>query len=119
MARCDITALIYRTHFKQHKVELTRKLFDLFNEKVFNYSIPKNTVLEWNDKMRQTAGFCRCKKVTRRTGNIERYVQIDLASKVLDTADRLRDTLIHEMCHAATWVVDKVSDGHGSLWRAW
>lgn len=31
--------------------------------------------------------------------------------------DRLRDTLIHEMCHAATWLINSVRDGHGSFWK--
>lgn len=31
--------------------------------------------------------------------------------------DRLRDTLIHEMCHAATWLINGVQDGHGNFWR--
>lgn len=31
--------------------------------------------------------------------------------------DRLRDTLIHEVCHAATWLISGVRDGHGRFWR--
>lgn len=31
--------------------------------------------------------------------------------------DRLRDTLVHEMCHAATWLINNVRDGHGPFWR--
>ena len=34
----------------------------------------------------------------------ERISKIELSSKVIDSADRLRDTLIHEMCHAAAWI---------------
>ena len=30
---------------------------------------------------------------------IERYSVIELSSKVLDSPDRLRDTMVHEMCH--------------------
>ena len=34
--------------------------------------------------------------------------------------DRLRDTLIHEMCHAAVWVqTGDRSAGHGPLWKKW
>jgi SprT-like family. len=39
--------------------------------------------------------------------------------KVCDTADRLRDTLVHEMCHAAVWILNGVKNGHGHLWNAW
>ena len=38
---------------------------------------------------------------------------------LLDSADRLRDTLIHEMCHAAAWIKSGVRDGHGAVWKAW
>lgn len=31
--------------------------------------------------------------------------------------DRLRDTLVHEMCHAATWLINGVRDGHGNFWK--
>ena len=36
------------------------------------------------------------------------------------SSDRIRDTLVHEMCHAATWIVDGIKGGgHGNQWRAW
>lgn len=31
--------------------------------------------------------------------------------------DRLRDTLIHELCHAATWLIHGARDGHGRFWN--
>ncbi|GJQ86446.1 hypothetical protein Trydic_g10353 [Trypoxylus dichotomus] len=117
--KCDASARIFRSTFKTSKEELARKLFNLYNDKVFNNSIPNDTLLEWSDRMRGTAGFCYCKKITRRTGTVERKARIVLATKILDSADRLRDTLIHEMCHAATWIVNEISDGHGSFWKAW
>ena len=34
--------------------------------------------------------------------------------------ERLKNTLIHEMCHAAVWIVDGIKDGgHRRHWRAW
>lgn len=119
MEKCDASARIYRNMYKTCKGELATKLFNLYNEKIFNNSIPNDTLLEWNERMRGTAGFCYCRKITRRTGIVERTVRITLATKILDSADRLRDTLVHEMCHAATWVVNEVSDGHGQFWKAW
>jgi hypothetical protein len=99
---------------------LARKIFKLYNEKVFNNSVPKETPLEWSARLKSTAGCCYYgRRITRRTGATERTARIVLSTKVLDSADRLRDTLIHEMCHAATWFVNHVGDGHGSFWRAW
>lgn len=98
---------------------MARKLFTLYNETVFDSKIPSETDIEWNERMRGSAGFCYCKKITRRGGSVERSVRIALASKILDSADRLRDTLIHEMCHAAAWIINEVSDGHGHYWKLW
>ena len=33
--------------------------------------------------------------------------------------ERVRDTLIHELCHAIVWLEYQKSDGHGRLWKAW
>ncbi|CAL1269268.1 unnamed protein product [Larinioides sclopetarius] len=41
------------------------------------------------------------------------------ASESAAADDRLRDTLLHEMCHAAVWVVNKQKDNHGPLWQTW
>ncbi|ETN74047.1 hypothetical protein NECAME_13230 [Necator americanus] len=45
---------------------------------------------------------------------------IELSPKVCSTPDRVRDTLVHEMCHAAVWVVDgRIKEGHGAVWKKW
>ena len=38
----------------------------------------------------------------------------------LAATERIRDTIIHEMCHAANWIIDGTKRaGHGKLWKAW
>ena len=37
----------------------------------------------------------------------------------MDSPDRLRDTLVHEMCHAASWIISGYKDGHGPIWKNW
>eukprot|EP00804_Cyclotella_cryptica_P009637 CCRYP_006303-RA/>CCRYP_006303-RA protein AED:0.49 eAED:0.29 QI:0/0/0/1/0/0/2/0/162 len=37
-----------------------------------------------------------------------RVATIELATKVIDNEERLRLMLLHEMCHAASWLVDGV-----------
>ncbi|XP_030752464.1 uncharacterized protein LOC115879674 [Sitophilus oryzae] len=117
--KCDISARIYRTSFKANKHRLVEKLFALYNEKVFNNLLPKDTIIEWNAKLRNTAGLCYCVRTTHRNGQIERQAKISLSVKVLDSPERVRDTLIHEMCHAATWILNQVSNGHGVFWKNW
>jgi hypothetical protein len=45
---------------------------------------------------------------------------LKLSSKFLTTYERLKKTLSHEMCHAATHLIDgEVSDVHGPIWYKW
>ena len=46
-------------------------------------------------------------------------LKVILYLKVLDSPDRLRDTLVHEMCHAAAWLISGYKDGHGPIWKNW
>uniref|UniRef100_A0A8C1RDN0 Germ cell nuclear acidic peptidase n=1 Tax=Cyprinus carpio TaxID=7962 RepID=A0A8C1RDN0_CYPCA len=104
----------YCRGFKQNKEELTNKLYQLYNTSVFDSKLPADMSVTWNKKMRKTAGYCISGQ-ERGTG--KRYARIELSVKVCDSADRLRDTLVHEMCHAATWLINNVRDGHGPFWR--
>ncbi|XP_077465736.1 germ cell nuclear acidic protein [Stigmatopora argus] len=107
-------AASYCYNFKKKKEELTSKLYSLYNTSVFDLKLPTNMSVTWNKKMRKTAGYC----VTgQERGGGNRYARIELSEKVCDSADRLRDTLIHEMCHAATWLINGVRDGHGRYWK--
>ncbi|XP_053487612.1 germ cell nuclear acidic protein [Ictalurus furcatus] len=105
---------VYCRKFKQNKEELTGKLYRLYNSTVFESKLPADMPIKWNTKMRKTAGYCITgqEKVTG-----IRYARIELSVKVCDSADRLRDTLVHEMCHAATWLINNVRDGHGPFWK--
>ncbi|TDH07749.1 hypothetical protein EPR50_G00109390 [Perca flavescens] len=104
----------YSCKFKQNKEELTSRLYQLYNTSVFDSKLPINMSVTWNKKMRKTAGYC----ITgQERGGGSRYARIELSEKVCDCADRLRDTLIHEMCHAATWLINGVRDGHGNFWK--
>ncbi|XP_040261855.1 acidic repeat-containing protein [Bufo bufo] len=105
---------IYVKSFKQRKHELTTRLYNLYNKTVFEQKLPENLEITWNKKMRKTAGYC----VTgQKKQTLDRYARIELSEKVCDSADRLRDTLIHEICHAATWLINGVRDGHGQYWK--
>ncbi|KMQ93974.1 acidic repeat-containing protein [Lasius niger] len=106
----------YRLDYKNNKEELCKELYKLYNEKVFDNQLPQDVPIEWNIRMRGTAGFCYNKKSVRTLSGVVRSSRIVLATKILDTPDRLRDTLIHEMCHAAAWLINNVSDGHGPFW---
>lgn len=102
---------MYRQNYRQNKDELVTKLTEIYNEAIFDNALV--VPISWNKKLTLTAGRCR---LTKKNG--ERLARIELSEKVLTSADRLRCTLIHELCHAATWIFDG-EDGHGRTWKSW
>ncbi|XP_002738048.1 uncharacterized protein LOC100370422 [Saccoglossus kowalevskii] len=109
---------IYIREFRKNRDELTQRLFSLYNRTVFKDKLPSDMKITWNPKMRKTAGFCYYGRI-RNVNGIEKTSRVELADKVCDSAERLRDTLIHELCHAAAWLVNGVHDGHGRYWKYW
>ncbi|CAM9514624.1 unnamed protein product [Lampetra fluviatilis] len=105
----------YVRNFKKCKAQLTASLYKFYNETVFKNKLPNNMELLWNNKMRKTAGYCVMGKGPGPA--CQPYARIELSVKVCDNAERLRDTLVHEMCHAATWLINGQRDGHGRLWQ--
>ncbi|CAB3406050.1 unnamed protein product [Caenorhabditis bovis] len=97
---------------KKNRENLTKKLFDIFKERCFS-EIPDSLLkIEWNSRLRKSAGQCRNHSLGSST--------IEMSTVVCTTAERVRDTLVHELCHAAVWIVDKLyKEGHGPGWKKW
>ncbi|XP_065207217.1 germ cell nuclear acidic protein-like [Planococcus citri] len=112
----------FRKSFKKMKEQLVKKLFVLFNKEVFDNQLPEDLKIEWNARMRSSSGLCYNKRIKTIIGpNKEclRVSRIALSTKIIESPERLRDTLIHELCHAATWIIDNKADGHGPCWKSW
>ncbi|KAA0190888.1 hypothetical protein HAZT_HAZT002562 [Hyalella azteca] len=73
--------------------------------------------ITWNVKMTKTAGICY-NEVDRSKAS-GRNARVELSTKVVDCPARLRDTLVHELCHAAAWLVSGYKSGHGPVWQDW
>ncbi|XP_050632300.1 germ cell nuclear acidic protein isoform X4 [Macaca thibetana thibetana] len=102
-------------NLKRNRDELVRRIYDLFNRSVCDKKLPEKLRIGWNNKMLKTAGSCS-------TGEMwhpkrQRFAEIQIGLKVCDSADRIRDTLIHEICHAASWLIDGIRDSHGDTWK--
>ena len=89
-------AVKYLKNFKKQKVELGELLFKMYNTTVFEGCLPADMKLIWSKTLTKTAGRCRC-KIKKKGTETERFCEIELSAKVLTSADRLRDTLIHEL----------------------
>ncbi|UJR29909.1 hypothetical protein I4U23_017457 [Adineta vaga] len=98
---------------KTKRQELAEKLFSIFDHDVFSSKLSDKVTTIWSARLTATAGHC----TTRRTSQT---ATITLSQKVCDSPERCRDTLLHEMCHAAVSLIDGVMNGgHGRLWRKW
>ena len=69
----------------------------------------------WSKRLNKTAGLTKC----MRKGQ-ERRAVVELATKVVDTTNKLRCTLAHEMAHALAWLVDNsCKPPHGEVFKKW
>jgi predicted SprT family Zn-dependent metalloprotease len=101
----------YAFRNKKHRDALTASLYSEYNRVVFDSRLPADLPLKWDARLRTTAG-------TTTFGREE--TRIALSIKVLDTPFRLAQTLLHEMCHAAQWLLDGVKrPPHGAAFMAW
>lgn len=109
--------------FLQEK--LVHEIYKFYNSQVFKNKLPENLSIKWSNRLNKTAGYCYLgSRMTGRdpvTGlaKFERTARIELASKVIDDRFKLRDTLLHELCHAASYLIDGVKDGHGNFFKKW
>ncbi|GAA6020170.1 hypothetical protein JCM11491_005553 [Sporobolomyces phaffii] len=87
--------------------------------------LPPGLEVVWNARLRNTAGRAKWKKVkvSGDTGgglSIRHDCTIELATKVTDTEAKLRNTLAHELCHIAAWVLsNEVKPPHGGAFKLW
>ncbi|CAH8554841.1 unnamed protein product [Schistosoma haematobium] len=116
-------ALKFVQKFKPNRSELAEKLYQIYNEKIFSNQLPPKLEIIWSRRLLKTAGLCkymmRTSTHSNGTSNQVRIAQILLSEKVCTTAERVRDTLLHEICHAAVWLINGLNDGHGRHWKSW
>lgn len=76
-----------------------------------------SVTLEWSKRLYKTAGVTYLR---RRRACGSRVAQIELSVKVVDEPLRLYNTLAHELCHAAAWILDDVArPPHGAEFKRW
>lgn len=98
------------------EVGRVRDLFLRLNEERFQNALPPDVHLRLSNRMRSRLGHMRGHVSTGRRIVVEIALSADL---LLDgNQDVLNDTLLHEMAHAADWLVHG-GRGHGTTWKAW
>ncbi|KAG7368249.1 SprT-like family protein [Nitzschia inconspicua] len=108
--------------FQRYRDQLTKTTFNEFNRTVFGGALSAVEV-NWSKKLKTTAGLTRlrrCKANAKPGVPLKRLACIELSTKVVDSEERLRSTLLHELVHAAVWIVDGVEKPpHGPNFRKW
>lgn len=115
-------------------IQITAKNRDKYAEEAYNefdrkiFKFKSKIPIYWSNTLITTAGNCSSLSVdenyrNRRRQSVEdenivinkyngRYCIVRLSIKIIDTYLRLRDTLIHELCHAAAWLNYGYRNGH-------
>lgn len=103
--------------YRANRDKLAADLYAKYNATIFDNKLPADMNLTWGARLNTTAGrtFFSTDKITQ-----ERKARIELSVKVLDSYEKLRLTLCHEMCHAAAWVIDGSNKpAHGPVFKKW
>lgn len=106
--------------FQRKRIFLTNQFFAEYNKLAFQNTLDPVSVT-WSKRLLKTAGLTRLKSVRKTpSGDVERFSSIELSTKVITDEDRLKATLLHEMCHAAQWLVDGIAKpAHGKCFKYW
>jgi predicted SprT family Zn-dependent metalloprotease len=112
---------VSKAAFRRSRETMGIETFEIFDNAAFGGKLATALVtLTWSNKLRTTAGLTRLLKTTRPGSPPVFSASIELSSKVIDDPHRLRSTLLHEMCHAAAWMIDGVSNPpHGKCFQKW
>ncbi|XP_077559942.1 uncharacterized protein LOC144174867 [Haemaphysalis longicornis] len=112
LEECHHRALRFRRQFRNSREDLTEALFEIFNRELFSNQLPRSEI-SWYGRLTSTAGRCFHLEQKR--------FRVELSPKLLDCAEKTRDTLLHELCHAAVWCIHGVIDGGHSHsgWKFW
>lgn len=93
-----------------------RRLYGRLNRERFQGALPDALPIRLSTRMRTRLGHMRGHVAEGRRYVVEIALSVDL---MLEGNGRCRiDTLLHEMAHAADWLVDG-GRGHGSSWKTW
>jgi predicted SprT family Zn-dependent metalloprotease len=100
--------------FSRNRTQMALEMYEKYNGSIFKSQLPRNIPIVWNKNLHTTAG--RAFKDPARG--------IELSVKVIDTPLRLRDTLLHEMCHVAVFTLPTVfanrnAKPHGTEFWHW
>ena len=92
------------------KNKVTNNMFILYNHIIFKDLLKCSIV--FNKRLKTTAG--RCSNINKN------YCHIELSPFVCNSKQKIRNILLHELCHVAVMLIDKdLQHGHGNKFKFW
>ena len=92
------------------KCRISNNMFLYYNKTIFKNLL--NCSIVFNKRLKSTAG--RCYFIDKKKCKIE------LSTEICNSKRKIRNILLHEMCHAAVMLIDKdLSHGHGKKFKYW
>lgn len=73
--------------------------FKLFNERVFKGRLPDDLEIVWTESLTRTAGRALLPSMQAELSGSK--CRVELFCKVLTDEEKLKATLLHELCHVA------------------
>ncbi|KAI5842530.1 SprT-like family-domain-containing protein [Morchella snyderi] len=125
--------------FNARKKQLAEDFFKTIDEKVGKGEISQKTAatggvkIVWSKTLRTTAGTAkwRAEKLQNisasaamehplSTARVRHHATIELAEKVVDSQEKLYNTMCHEYCHMANYMISNVTKpAHGAEFKLW
>ncbi|KAK2768692.1 hypothetical protein FQN54_000548 [Arachnomyces sp. PD_36] len=127
-----------KREFDSRKVQLAEDFLKELDDKVTGGQIQKlaestgGVKIVWSKTLNSTAGRANWKRVvkaprssspsdtTDRRTTTHHHAKIELAEKVIDSPDRLINTLAHEYCHLTNFMISNIrTHPHGTSFKSW
>jgi len=118
-----------RKTFDSQKESMAQSFLEILDRKIANSSLSAlaqstgGVRLVWSKTLNSTAGRASWKKVTARSASdtiVHHHATIELAAKVLTGEAQLYNTLAHEFCHLANFMISGIRDQpHGASFKTW
>ena len=105
--------------FKKEREDIAKCLLNECNKVIFDNKFKKDEIsVGWTNTLRTTSGTC---KYVGSLSDGTARAEIMISTKVCDRYKRLKSTLVHEMCHAAVYLIDREPQArsHGRLFKKW
>ncbi|CAK9840273.1 protein-DNA covalent cross-linking repair protein [Schizosaccharomyces pombe] len=103
------------------KCFLARLEDEVFQGRLTSSLEKKEIGIVWSKSFSTTAGRANLKRNNKDAPlGKKTYAYIELSDKVIVTKERLYNTLAHEVCHLACWIIDnEMQNPHGACFKAW